>query len=286
MAISIRTEAEIEGMRTAGRLASEVLDMLEQHIRPGITTLEIDRLAHDYITQVQQAVPATLGYQPPGYPPYPASLCTSLNDVVCHGIPDERPLKNGDILNVDVTVIKDGWHGDNSRMYLIGEASIAARRLCAVTFEAMWKGIVKIRPGARLGDIGHAIQTFAEHAGFSVVREFCGHGVGDRFHEDPQVLHYGRPGTLQELKPGMIFTVEPMINLGKRDIKEDRKGNRPYDGWTIVTRDRSLSAQWEHTVLVTETGYEVLTVSAGSPPPPSFVTQGYGGVHSLPVAQD
>jgi methionyl aminopeptidase len=286
MAISIRTEAEIEGMRTAGRLASEVLDMLEPHIRPGITTLEIDRLAHDYITQVQQAVPATLGYQPPGYPPYPASLCTSLNDVVCHGIPDERPLKNGDILNVDVTVIKDGWHGDNSRMYLIGEASIAARRLCAVTFEAMWKGIVKIRPGARLGDIGHSIQTFAEHAGFSVVREFCGHGVGDRFHEDPQVLHYGRPGTLQELKPGMIFTVEPMINLGKRDIKEDRKGNRPYDGWTIVTRDRSLSAQWEHTVLVTETGYEVLTVSAGSPPPPSFVTQGYGGVHSLPVAQD
>lgn len=286
MAISIRTEAEIEGMRTAGRLASEVLDMLEPHIRPGITTLEIDRLAHDYITQVQQAVPATLGYQPHGYPPYPASLCTSLNDVVCHGIPDERPLKNGDILNVDVTVIKDGWHGDNSRMYLIGEASIAARRLCAVTFEAMWKGIVKIRPGARLGDIGHSIQTFAEHAGFSVVREFCGHGVGDRFHEDPQVLHYGRPGTLQELKPGMIFTVEPMINLGKRDIKEDRKGNRPYDGWTIVTRDRSLSAQWEHTVLVTETGYEVLTVSAGSPPPPSFVTQGYGGVHSLPVAQD
>ena len=203
MAISIRTEAEIEGMRLAGRLASEVLDMLTEHIRPGITTLEIDRLAHDYITQVQQAVPATLGYQPPGYPPYPASLCTSLNDVVCHGIPDGRALRDGDILNVDVTVIKDGWHGDNSRMYLIGETSIAARRLCAITFEAMWKGIVKIRPGTRLGDIGHAIQTFAEHAGFSVVREFCGHGVGDRFHEDPQVLHYGRPGTLQELKPGM-----------------------------------------------------------------------------------
>jgi methionyl aminopeptidase len=277
MAISIRTEAEIEGMRVAGRLASEVLDMLTEHIRPGITTLEIDRLAHEYITQVQQAIPATLGYQPPGYPPYPASLCTSLNDVVCHGIPDDRPLREGDILNVDVTVIKDGWHGDNSRMYLIGETSIAARRLCAITYDAMWKGIAKIRPGARLGDIGHAIQTFAEHAGFSVVREFCGHGVGDRFHEDPQVLHYGRPGTLQELKPGMIFTVEPMINLGKRDIKEDRKGNRPYDGWTIVTRDRSLSAQWEHTVLVTDTGYEVLTVSAGSPPPPAFAAQGYGG---------
>jgi len=250
---------------------------LTEHIRPGITTLEIDRLAHEYITQVQQAIPATLGYQPPGYPPYPASLCTSLNDVVCHGIPDDRPLREGDILNVDVTVIKDGWHGDNSRMYLIGETSIAARRLCAITYDAMWKGIAKIRPGARLGDIGHAIQTFAEHAGFSVVREFCGHGVGDRFHEDPQVLHYGRPGTLQELKPGMIFTVEPMINLGKRDIKEDRKGNRPYDGWTIVTRDRSLSAQWEHTVLVTDTGYEVLTVSAGSPPPPAFAAQGYGG---------
>lgn len=281
MAISIRTEAEIEGMRLAGRLASEVLDMLTEHIRPGITTLEIDRLAHDYITQVQQAVPATLGYQPPGYPPYPASLCTSLNDVVCHGIPDGRALRDGDILNVDVTVIKDGWHGDNSRMYLIGETSIAARRLCAITFEAMWKGIVKIRPGTRLGDIGHAIQTFAEHAGFSVVREFCGHGVGDRFHEDPQVLHYGRPGTLQELKPGMIFTVEPMINLGKRDIKEDRKGNRPYDGWTIVTRDRSLSAQWEHTVLVTDTGYEVLTVSSGSPPPPAFAPQGYGGATPL-----
>ena len=283
MAISIRTEAEIQGMRVAGRLASEVLDMLTEHIRPGITTLEIDRLAHDYITQVQQAIPATLGYQPPGYPAYPASLCTSLNDVVCHGIPDERPLRNGDILNVDVTVIKDGWHGDNSRMYLIGETSIAARRLCAITYDAMWKGIAKIRPGARLGDIGHAIQTFAEHAGFSVVREFCGHGVGDRFHEDPQVLHYGRPGTLQELKPGMIFTVEPMINLGKRDIKEDRKGNRPYDGWTIVTRDRSLSAQWEHTVLVTETGYEVLTVSAGSPPPPAFATQGYGGATTPPA---
>lgn len=281
MAISIRTEAEIEGMRLAGRLASEVLDMLTEHIRPGITTLEIDRLAHDYITQAQQAVPATLGYQPPGYPPYPASLCTSLNDVVCHGIPDGRALRDGDILNVDVTVIKDGWHGDNSRMYLIGETSIAARRLCAITFEAMWKGIVKIRPGTRLGDIGHAIQTFAEHAGFSVVREFCGHGVGDRFHEDPQVLHYGRPGTLQELKPGMIFTVEPMINLGKRDIKEDRKGNRPYDGWTIVTRDRSLSAQWEHTVLVTDTGYEVLTVSSGSPPPPAFAPQGYGGATPL-----
>ena len=277
MAISLRTPDEIDGMRLAGRLASEVLDMLTPHIQAGVTTLEIDRLAHEYITQVQQAVPATLGYQPPGYPAYPASLCTSLNDVVCHGIPDDRPLRDGDILNVDVTVIKDGWHGDNSRMFVIGNASIAARRLCDITFEAMWKGIVKVKPGARLGDIGHAIQTFAEHNGYSVVREFCGHGVGARFHEDPQVLHYGKPGTLETLQPGMIFTIEPMINLGRRDIKEDRKGNRPYDGWTIVTRDRSLSAQWEHTVLVTETGYEVLTVSAGSPQVPAFATAGYGG---------
>ena len=204
--------------------------------------------------------------------------------MVCHGIPDDRPLKDGDIVNIDVTVIKDGWHGDNSRMYVVGEGSIAARRLCQITFEAMWKGIVKVKPGVRLGDIGHAIQTFSENAGFSVVREFCGHGVGARFHEEPQVLHYGRPGTLEELVPGMIFTIEPMINAGKRDIKEDRKGNRPYDGWTIVTRDRSLSAQWEHTVLVTETGYEVLTVSAGSPPPPAFAPLGYGQAQPAAVA--
>jgi len=272
MTIVIKNAEEIAAMREACRLASEVLDMLTPHVRAGVTTLEIDRLAHDYMVNVQGGVPATLNYQPPGYPPYPASLCTSLNDVVCHGIPDERPLKNGDILNIDVTIIKNGFHGDNSRMFVIGEGSIAARRLCQITYEAMWKGIVKVRPGARLGDIGHAIQTFAENAGFSVVREFCGHGVGRRFHEEPQVLHYGRPGTLEELQPGMIFTIEPMINAGRREIKEDRKGNRPYDGWTIVTRDRSLSAQWEHTVLVTDSGYEVLTLSAGSPPPPAFVT--------------
>lgn len=272
MTIVIKNAEEIAAMREACRLASEVLDMLTPHVRAGVTTLEIDRLAHDYMVNVQGGVPATLNYQPPGYPPYPASLCTSLNDVVCHGIPDERPLKNGDILNIDVTIIKDGFHGDNSRMFVIGEGTIAARRLCQITYEAMWKGIVKVRPGARLGDIGHAIQTFAENAGFSVVREFCGHGVGRRFHEEPQVLHYGRPGTLEELQPGMIFTIEPMINAGRREIKEDRKGNRPYDGWTIVTRDRSLSAQWEHTVLVTDSGYDVLTLSAGSPPPPAFVT--------------
>ncbi|MDZ7590878.1 MAG: type I methionyl aminopeptidase [Rubrivivax sp.] len=284
MSIPIKTAAQIEGMRLAGRLASEVLDMLAPHVRPGVTTRELDRLAHDHMVHVQGGIPATLGYGPPGYPPYPASLCSSTNDVVCHGIPDDRPLKNGDIVNIDVTVIKDGWHGDNSRMFIVGETSIAARRLCQITFEAMWKGIVKVRPGARLGDIGHAIQSFAEHAGYSVVREFCGHGVGARFHEEPQVLHYGRPGTLETLVPGMIFTVEPMINAGKRDIKEDRKGNRPYDGWTIVTRDRSLSAQWEHTVLVTETGYEVLTVSAGSPPPPNFASAGYGRASAAPAA--
>ena len=281
MAIHIKTAAEIEGMRVAGRLASEVLDMLTPHMRAGVTTLEIDRLAHAHMVNVQGGVAATLGYQPPGYPAYPASLCSSLNDVVCHGIPDERALKNGDIVNIDVTIVKDGWHGDNSRMYIVGEGSIAARRLCKVTFEAMWKGIVKVRPGARLGDIGHAIQSFAESAGYSVVREFCGHGVGARFHEEPQVLHYGRPGTLEELVPGMIFTIEPMINAGRREIKEDRRGNRPYDGWTIVTRDRSLSAQWEHTVLVTETGYEVLTVSAGSPGAPAFASQGYGRTLAL-----
>ena len=271
MTIVPKTATDIDGMRLAGRLASEVLDYLTPFVKAGVTTREIDKLAHDYMVHVQQGIPATLGYQPQGYPAYPASLCTSVNDVVCHGIPDDRPLKDGDIVNIDVTVIKDGWHGDNSRMFLIGNVSIAARRLCTISFEAMWKGILKVRPGARLGDVGHAIQTYAEHHGFSVVREFCGHGVGAKFHEEPQVLHYGRPGTMETLVPGMTFTIEPMINAGRRDIKEDRKGNRPYDGWTIVTRDRSLSAQWEHTVLVTETGFEVLTLSAGSPPVPAFV---------------
>ncbi len=271
MTMTIKSAADIQGMRVAGQLASGVLDLLTPHIKPGATTLELDRIAHDHMVKVQGTVPATLNYAPSGYPPYPASLCASINHEVCHGNPNAKPLKNGDIVNIDVTVItKEGWHGDNSRMYIVGEGSIAARRLCNVTFEAMWKGICKVRPGARLGDIGHAIQTFAEHAGFSVVREFCGHGIGQRFHEEPQVLHYGRPGTLEELVPGMVFTIEPMINAGKRDIREDRKGGS-YDGWTIVTRDRSLSAQWEHTVLVTDTGYEVLTLSAGSPPLPAFV---------------
>ena len=265
MSITIKSAEDIEGMRVACRLASEVLDYITPHIKPGLTTKEIDRLGAECMAQ-QGTISATVGYQPPGYPPYPASLCTSVNHVVCHGIPNDKPLKKGDIVNVDVTVItKDGWYGDNSRMFLIGECSIAAKRLSALTFEAMWHGIVQVKPGARLGDIGHAIQKFAEGHGFSVVREFCGHGIGANFHEEPQVLHYGKPGTGIELKPGMIFTIEPMINAGKAAISE------LPDGWTIVTRDRSLSAQWEHMVLVTETGVEVLTLSAGSPPRPDIV---------------
>jgi len=267
MAITLKTADDLAAMRIAGRLASEVLDMLTQHVVPGITTEQIDKIAHDHIVNVQGAVPAPLNYAPPGYTPYPKSICTSINHQVCHGIPNDRALKNGDIVNIDVTVIKDGWHGDTSRMYIVGEGSIAAKRLCALTYEAMWKGIAKVKPGARLGDIGYAVQSFAESQGFSVVREFCGHGIGRKFHEEPQVLHYGRPGTLEELVPGMVFTVEPMINAGRREIRE------LGDGWTIVTRDRSLSAQWEHTVAVTETGYEVLTVSAGSPAVPAFIAQ-------------
>ena len=265
MTISIKSGDDIPALRIAGRMASEVLDMLTPHVRVGVTTEELDKLAHDYIVNVQQAIPAPLNYTPQGYIPYPKSICTSINHQVCHGIPNDRGLKNGDIVNIDVTVIKDGWHGDTSRMFIVGDGSIAAKRLCAFTYEAMWKGIVKVKPGAYLGDIGHAIQTFAENAGFSIVREFCGHGIGRVFHEDPQVLHYGRPGTLTQLVPGMVFTIEPMINAGRREIKETG------DGWTIVTKDRSLSAQWEHTIIVTETGYEVFTLSAGSPAIPAFV---------------
>jgi methionyl aminopeptidase len=277
MAITLKTADDIAQMRIAGRLASEVLDMLTQHVAPGITTEQLDKLAHDHIVNVQGAVPAPLNYAPPGYTPYPKSVCTSVNHQVCHGIPNERALKSGDIVNIDVTVIKDGWHGDTSRMFIVGDGSIAAKRLCALTYEAMWKGIAKVRPGARLGDIGYAVQSFAEGQGFSVVREFCGHGIGRKFHEEPQVLHYGRPGTLEELVPGMVFTVEPMINAGKREIRE------LGDGWTIVTRDRSLSAQWEHTVVVTETGFEVLTVSAGTPAVPAFIAQAVGAASGATV---
>ena len=263
--ISIKSAADIAGMRIAGRLGAEVLDYITPFIKAGVTTGEIDRLCHAYMTDVQGSIPAPLNYCPPGYTPYPKATCTSVNDVICHGIPGDKVLKNGDVVNLDVTIIKDGYHGDNSRMYFIGEPSILARRLSDITFECMWLGIAKIKPGAHLGDIGHAIQQHAEKAGYSVVREFCGHGIGKVFHEEPQVLHYGRPGTLDKLAAGMIFTVEPMINAGRREIRE------MGDGWTIKTKDRSLSAQWEHTVLVTDSGYEVLTMSAMTPPAPAFI---------------
>lgn len=269
--ITIKTPEDIAAMRIAGRLASEVLDFITPHVKAGVSTAEIDRLCHDYMVNVQRTIPAPLNYCPPGYTPYPKSICTSVNDVVCHGIPGDKVLKNGDVVNIDITVIKDGYHGDTSRMFHVGEPSILAKRLGDITYECMWLGISKIRPGAHLGDIGHVIQQHAEKAGFSVVREFCGHGIGKVFHEEPQVLHYGRPGTLEQLVPGMIFTVEPMINAGRREIRE------MGDGWTIKTRDRSLSAQWEHTVLVTESGFEVLTVSAGSPPPPAFIREQAAG---------
>ena len=262
VSVTIKSADDIAHMREAGRLAAEVLDYLTPHIKAGVTTAEIDKLAHDYMVDVQKTIPATLNYAPPGHAPYPASLCTSLNHVVCHGIPGDRKLKSGDIINVDVTVIKDGYHGDTSRMFFVGAPPIQAKRLVDVTYEAMWKGIRAIRPGAHLGDIGHTIQRHAESHGFSVVREFCGHGIGRQFHEEPQVLHYGRPGTGLKLQPGMIFTVEPMINAGRAGIRA------LADGWTIVTADHSLSAQWEHTVLVTPEGFEVLTLSAGAPPPP------------------
>ena len=249
-------------MRIAGRLAGEVLDYIAPFVKAGITTDELDKLCHDYMVKVQGCIPAPLNYAPGGHNPYPKSICTSINHQVCHGIPSDKKLKNGDIVNLDITTIKNGYHGDSSRMYYVGEPSIQARRLCVATYEAMWHGIRTVRAGAHLGDIGHAIQTFAEGLGYSVVREFCGHGIGSKFHEDPQVLHYGKAGTGVKLEAGMIFTIEPMINAGKAGIKQ------LGDGWTIVTKDHSLSAQWEHTILVTESGFEVLTLSAGSPPIP------------------
>ena len=268
MTITYKDASGITGMRVAGKLASEVLDYLTPFVQAGVTTNALDKLAHDYIVDVQGGIPAPLNYKGGGNTPYPKSICTSVNHQVCHGIPNDKALKKGDIVNIDVTVIKDGWHGDTSRRFMVGEVSIAAKRLCAITYDAMWHGIKMVRPGIHLGDIGYAIQKFAEGQGFSVVREFCGHGIGRVFHEEPQVLHYGRPGTLEKLVEGMTFTIEPMINAGRKDIKDGPE----KDGWTIVTQDRSLSAQWEHTVLVTSTGYEVLTLSAGSPATPAFVT--------------
>jgi methionyl aminopeptidase len=264
MAIQIKTPKEMEKMRVAGRLAAEVLDFIEPHVAPGVTTGELDRLCHEYMVNVQGTVPAPLNYAPAGYKPFPKAICTSVNHQVCHGIPGERVLKNGDIVNIDITVIKDGFHGDTSRMFYAGEPSIQARRLCEATFECMWLGIKAVRFGGYLGDIGAAIQRHAESNGYSVVREFCGHGIGRQFHEEPQVLHYGRAGTGARLETGMIFTVEPMVNAGRAAIRE------LADGWTIVTKDHSLSAQWEHTVLVTDTGYEILTLSTGTRSEPAI----------------
>ena len=259
-------EKDILGMREAGRLASEVLDHVAPHVKAGVTTGELDRICHEYMRDVQKTIPAPLNYQPPGYPPFLASICTSVNDVICHGIPGDKVLKSGDVVNLDITVITpDGYYGDTSRMFMVGEVSVMAKRLTQITFECMWLGIAEVKPGASLGDIGHVIQTHAEKSGYSVVREYCGHGIGKVFHQDPQILHYGKPGTGEKLVAGMTFTIEPMINAGRRDIR-----TMP-DQWTVKTKDRSLSAQWEHTLLVTQTGVEVLTWSEGSNPAPDCV---------------
>lgn len=250
MAITIKTSDDIEKMRVAGRLAAEVLEMVEEYVQPGISTGEIDRICHDYITNHQNAITACLNYHG-----FPKSICTSVNHVICHGIPsDDKILKKGDIINIDITVIKDGFHGDTSKMFFVGKPSVLAERLVKTAEECLYMGIELVKPGLHLGDIGHVIQQHAEGNRFSVVREYCGHGIGEGFHEDPQVLHYGTPGTKEVLEPGMCFTIEPMINAGKRHTKV------LPDEWTVVTKDRKLSAQFEHTLLVTETGHEVLTI--------------------------
>ncbi len=251
MTVTIKTAEEQEKMRVAGRLAADVLDMIGEHVRPGVTTDEINTICHDYITGVQGAIPAPLNYRG-----FPKSVCTSVNHVVCHGIPGDRKLKSGDAVNIDITVIKDGFHGDTSRMFFVGKPGVQAQRLARVAYEGMWLGIEEIAAGKRLGDVGAAIQKHVEKNRFSIVREYCGHGIGRGFHEDPQVLHYGSRGTGLELKAGMTLTVEPMVNAGKAAVK------LLPDGWTVVTKDHSLSAQWEHTVLITETGHEVLTLGA------------------------
>ena len=257
MSVTIKNPEEQRLMLEAGRAAASVLSMIAPHVKPGVTTEALNRLCHDYIVNELKGIPAPLNYGGGGgRQPFPKSICTSVNHVVCHGIPGEKQLKRGDTINIDVTVIKDGFHGDTSQMFSAGEPSVLARRLSEVTREAMFAGIRKVRPGARLGDIGYAVQQVAEGNGYSVVREYCGHGIGRVFHEDPQILHYGRPGTGLELVPGMTFTVEPMLNAGRPDVR------LLPDGWTVVTKDHSLSAQWEHTVLVTNTGYEILTLRA------------------------
>ncbi len=249
MAITLKTAEEIEKMRVAGRLASEVLDMITDYVVPGVTTDELNTICHSHIVDVQQGTPATLDYKG-----FPKSICTSINQQICHGIPSDRMLKKGDIVNIDVTVIKDGYFGDTSRMYYVGTPAPHAQRLCDAAYQSMVIGINTVRPGATLGDIGHAIQSYAENQRYSVVQEYCGHGIGSHFHEDPQVLHFGKAGAGVTLQAGMTFTIEPMINQGKRHARV------LADGWTVVTKDRSLSAQWEHTVLVTNNGYELLTL--------------------------
>ena len=251
MSVTIKSADEIEKMRVAGRLACEVLDMITEHVKVGVTTDELNQICHDFIVGEQRAIPAPLNYRG-----FPKSICTSVNHVVCHGIPNDKKLKDGDIINIDITVIKNEFHGDTSRMFLVGEPSIRARRLCEITYQCMHKGIALVRPGTRLGDIGNAIQRHAESNGFSVVREYCGHGIGRGFHEAPQVLHYGTGGTGLALQAGMTFTIEPMLNAGKKETR------LLADNWTVVTRDRSLSAQWEHTILVTDDGHEILTGGA------------------------
>jgi methionyl aminopeptidase len=251
MHITIKSPEDQQKMREAGRLAAEVLDIIGPHVVPGVTTEELDRVCYEHIVNVQGTIPANLNYRG-----FPKTICSSVNHVVCHGIPNDRKLKTGDIINIDVTVIKDGFHGDTSRMYYVGKPPVAAQRLTEVCFEAMWRGIRIVKPGTRLGDIGHAIQEYVESLNFSVVREYCGHGIGRIYHEDPQILHYGESGTGLELQQGMTFTVEPMVNAGKRHVR------LLPDGWTVVTKDHSLSAQWEHTCLVTATGVDVLTLGA------------------------
>jgi methionyl aminopeptidase len=251
MTVTIKSAEQQEKMREAGRLAADVLDMIGDYVKPGITTGELDRICHEYITGEQDAIPAPLNYRG-----FPKSICTSVNNVVCHGIPGDKTLKSGDAINIDITVIKDGFHGDTSRMFMVGKENVLASRLAKIAYEAMWLGIRELGPGKRLGDVGAAIQQYVEAHRYSVVREYCGHGIGQQFHEDPQVLHYGKPGTGMELREGMTLTVEPMINAGKAAVR------LLPDGWTVVTKDRSLSAQWEHTCLVTPDGFEVLTLGA------------------------
>lgn len=248
MSVTIKTPSEIESMRVAGSLAADVLMMIGDYVKPGVTTNELNEICHEYIVNAQEAIPAPLNYRG-----FPKSICTSVNHQVCHGIPSNKKLKNGDIINIDITVIKDGYHGDSSMMFVAGTPSVKAKRLIQTTYQAMKVGIDMVKPGVHLGDIGYAIQRFAESHSYSIVREYCGHGIGRKFHEDPQVLHYGKPGTGMALVPGMTFTIEPMVNAGKRHVK------LLPDKWTVVTKDHALSAQWEHTVLVTENGHEVLT---------------------------